>query len=67
MQHRVEHWLSVLADEGTLPDGDNAQRAKFLLTMINGLSVERALPGSESVLASESATLYTAVDSVLSG
>ncbi|MFC3996746.1 TetR/AcrR family transcriptional regulator [Nocardiopsis sediminis] len=67
MQHRVEHWLSVLADEGSLPEGDNAQRAKFLLTVINGLTLERALPGSESALISENATLFAAVDSVLSG
>lgn len=65
MQHRVEHWLSVLADEGALADGDNAQRARFLLTVVNGLSVERALPSSASLLASETATLFTAVDSVL--
>ncbi|MFC4562185.1 TetR/AcrR family transcriptional regulator [Nocardiopsis mangrovi] len=65
MQHRVEHWLSVLADEGALPDGDNAQRARFLLTVINGLTLERALPGSESALVSETATLFTAVDCVL--
>ena len=67
MQHRVEHWLSVLAEEGTLPGGDNVQRAKFLLTIVNGLSLERALPGSEPALASESATLFTAVDSILGG
>ncbi|RKS08554.1 TetR family transcriptional regulator [Nocardiopsis sp. Huas11] len=66
-QHRVEYWLSVLADARELPEGDNTARAKFLLTVINGLSLERALPGSESLLASENTTLYTAVDSVLRG
>lgn len=66
-QHRVEYWLSVLADAGDLPEGDNTARAKFLLTVINGLSLERALPGAESLLASENTTLFTAVDSVLRG
>jgi AcrR family transcriptional regulator len=65
--HRVEYWLSVLADAGELPEGDHTHRAKFLLTVINGLSLERALPGSESLLASETTTLYTAVDGVLRG
>ncbi|WP_326609927.1 TetR/AcrR family transcriptional regulator [Streptomyces scopuliridis] len=64
-RYRVEHWLSVLAGEGHITEGDNAQRAKFLLTVVNGLSVERALPSSQSLLASETATLFTAVDSLL--
>jgi AcrR family transcriptional regulator len=67
IQHRVAHWLSVLADEGALPAGDTTQRVRFLLTVVNGLAVERALPGSESVLEAETATLCAAVDSVLSG
>lgn len=63
--HRVEYWLGVLADEGSLPRGDFAQKARFLLTVLNGLSVQRALPSGESVLQSETETLYTAVDAVL--
>ncbi|MGW8526941.1 TetR/AcrR family transcriptional regulator [Nocardiopsis sp. NPDC055824] len=65
MRHRVEHWLSVLVDEGVLPRGDNAPRARFLLTVVNGLTLERALPSTEALLASETATLFTAADSVL--
>lgn len=67
MQHRVEHWLSVLVEEGALTGGDNARRAKFLLTVVNGVTLERALPGTESLLESEAATLFAAVDSVLGG
>lgn len=67
MQHRVEHWLSVLVEEGALTEGDNARRAKFLLTVVNGVTLERALPGTESLLESEAATLFAAVDSVLGG
>ncbi|PDP84967.1 TetR family transcriptional regulator [Glycomyces fuscus] len=67
MQHRVEYWLSVLGEEGELPRGDNSRRAKFLLTVVNGLMLERALPGAEDLLASETATLFAAADSVLRG
>jgi AcrR family transcriptional regulator len=62
---RVEYWLTVLADEGALPKEDHARRVRFLLTVLNGLSIERALPAEESILKSETDTLYTAVDCVL--
>ncbi|WP_431232066.1 TetR/AcrR family transcriptional regulator [Mycolicibacterium psychrotolerans] len=62
---RVEYWLGVLADEGALPRKDFAQKVRFLLTVLNGLSVQRALPSAESVLQAETETLYTAVDAVL--
>lgn len=64
-QHRVEYWLSVLAEEGAMPAGDPAARARFLMTVVNGLSIERALPADASLLAHETATLYLAVDAVL--
>lgn len=64
-RRRTEYWLSVLVDEGVLPAGDNARRAKFLLTVLNGLSLERALPAGDSLLADETNTLYLAVDGVL--
>jgi AcrR family transcriptional regulator len=62
---RVEYWLGVLADEGALPPGDFARKVQFLLTVLNGLSVQRALPSEDSVLQAETETLYTAVDAVL--
>ncbi|MCI4066342.1 TetR/AcrR family transcriptional regulator [Micromonospora sp. R77] len=62
---RVEYWLTVLADEGALPRDDHARRVRFLLTVLSGLSVERALPAEDSILRSETETLYTAVDCVL--
>ncbi|HWM40789.1 MAG TPA: TetR/AcrR family transcriptional regulator [Streptomyces sp.] len=62
---RVEHWLTVLAEEGALPQGDHTRNVRFLLTVLNGLSVERALPTPESVLTAESETLHAAVDYVL--
>lgn len=62
---RVEYWLTVLAREGALPAGDQAHRARFLLTVINGLGMERAMPAEESLLQTEAETLQLAVDSVL--
>jgi AcrR family transcriptional regulator len=62
---RVEYWLTVLADEDALPKEDHARKVRFLLTVLNGLSIERALPAEESILKSETETLYTAVDCVL--
>ena len=61
---RVEYWLGVLADEGALPREDFASKVRFLLTVLNGLSVQRALPSGESVLQAETETLYAAVDAV---
>lgn len=62
---RVEYWLSVLADEGALSRQDYTPKVRFLLTVLNGLSIERALPAGESLLKTETETLYTAVDCVL--
>lgn len=64
-QRRVESWLAVLTREGALPDGDNTRRARFLMTVLNGLATERALPADDSILQSETETLYMAVDCVL--
>jgi AcrR family transcriptional regulator len=66
-RRRVEHWLTVLADEGVLRPGDMIQQARFLTTVCNGLSIERALPADDSILQSETETLYAAADSVLRG
>ena len=62
---RVEYWLSVLADEGALRAQDRTRQVRFLLTVLNGLALERALPTGDSVLHTETETLYTAVDAVL--
>ncbi|GAA3543447.1 hypothetical protein GCM10022222_28910 [Amycolatopsis ultiminotia] len=64
-QRRVEYWLTVLGNEGALPEGDNSRRARFLVTVLNGLSIARALPSEESILTTETETLQTAVDCVL--
>lgn len=61
-RRRVQYWLSVLADEGALPPGDNDRRSRFLITVVNGLGLERALPTDESTLQAENVTLLAAVD-----
>lgn len=66
-QRRVEHWLSVLTEGGSLPPGDNAKRARFLNTVLAGLALERALPSDESILEAETNTLTMAVDAVFGG
>ncbi|WP_284743870.1 TetR/AcrR family transcriptional regulator [Amycolatopsis sp. RTGN1] len=64
-QRRVEYWLTVLRGEGALAEGDDGRRARFLVTVLNGLSIARALPSEESILAAETETLNAAVDHVL--
>ena len=64
---RVQAWLAILEEEGVLPKGDNPARARFLLTVVDGLSIERALADSGSRIENERATLAFAVDAVLAG
>lgn len=61
---RVEAWLAVLVGEGALATGDNTARARFLLTVVNGLAVERALPADLSTLELEEAALAMALDAL---
>ncbi len=63
--HRVEGWLASLAAEGALGTSDLEQHARFLLTVVNGLSLERALPGAQARLTIEGDTLRFAVSAVL--
>ncbi|MER6825469.1 TetR/AcrR family transcriptional regulator [Streptosporangium sp. NPDC000563] len=64
--HRIERWLTVLADEGAIPANDVERRARFLASVLNGLLVERALPAAASRLEFETDTLRMAVDAVMS-
>ncbi|MFJ6262897.1 TetR/AcrR family transcriptional regulator [Rhodococcus erythropolis] len=63
--HRVERWLSVLAEEGALVSDDVEAHARFLNTLLNGLSLERAVPIDGPIVQRETATLYAAVDAIL--
>lgn len=63
--HRIAKWLSVLRDEGALAADDLDATARFLGTVVNGLSLERALPGDRVRLPFEVMTLTIAVDSIL--
>ncbi|WP_072806175.1 TetR/AcrR family transcriptional regulator [Rhodococcoides yunnanense] len=64
-RRRMEHWLATLAKEGHGSGDDSAKHADFLNTVLNGLSIQRALPFEVSALEHETATLYFAVDAVL--
>lgn len=61
---RVETWLSVLVEQGALEEGDNTARAHFLLSVVNGLVLWRALPLAESALTREVDALTLAVEAL---
>lgn len=61
---RVASWLSILEEEGALPAGDTDQRAHFLIAVIDGLSLDRALPPLHARVDAEARTLRMAVDAV---
>jgi AcrR family transcriptional regulator len=63
-RHRMEQWLRALTDEGALAPGDDAQRARFLSAVLDGLSVGRALPADGPRLAAEEHVLRFAVAAV---
>ncbi len=62
---RVARWLAVLQGEGAMEEGDLEGRARFLLTVVNGLALERAMPAARSRLAHETGSLRLAVAAVL--
>lgn len=61
---RVETWLAVLVEQRALEEGDNTARAHFLLSVVNGLVVSRALPLAESALTREIDTLRLATQAL---
>ena len=63
-ERKVLAWLAILEEEGALPPGDNTRRAALLLTVVDGLSIARALPPGPAALEEEAATLRYAVDAV---
>jgi AcrR family transcriptional regulator len=64
---RIESWLSILCEQGALETGDNAARARLLVTLLNGLAVQRALPSDRAALETETEVLEAAVDRLLGG
>lgn len=64
LRRRVEVGLTLLQDEGVLPPGDNERRARFLITVVNGISISQAFPAPGSRLQNELDVLRVAVDSV---
>lgn len=67
VRRRLEASLLALEEEGAVPPGDVRRRAHFLLTVVNGVSVEQALPGGEERIADGIEALRAAVDCVVEG
>lgn len=65
LRRRIEYCLTVLQDEGALAPGDNARRARFLYTVVSGLSIAQAFPAETSLVQTEIEVLRTAADYVL--
>lgn len=66
-QRRVESWLAILESEGALPPGEAAARSRFLLAVIDGISLDRAMLPSPARVEFEASTLAMAVDAVFRG
>lgn len=62
---RVATWLWVLMEQGALEEGDSTASAHFLLSVVNGLVLWRALPLSESALTREVDALSLAAEALL--
>ncbi len=62
---RVVRWLTTLGEEEALAPGEIEQQARFLLTVVNGLALERALPGAQARIAYERDTLGLAASAVV--
>ncbi|WP_314423517.1 helix-turn-helix domain-containing protein [uncultured Microbacterium sp.] len=65
-RHRIEQWLTVLADEGFIPADRIEARARFLSTVTTGIMTERALPSEAVRVDTEEETLRLAVHAVAS-
>jgi TetR/AcrR family transcriptional regulator, cholesterol catabolism regulator len=62
---RIEGWLTALAGQGELPLEHVADRAQFLDTVLNGITLQRALPVADDAVRVEERTLRLAVDATL--
>lgn len=65
LRGRIEFCLTVLQGEGSLTPGDNARRARFLYTVVSGLSIAQVFPAESSLLPTELEVLRMAADYVL--
>lgn len=63
-EQRVQSWLAILEAEGALVPGDTPARSRFLLAVIDGLSLDRAILPAPARLQFEASTLRLAVDAV---
>lgn len=66
-RERVESWLSILEQEGAVPAGEQRLRARYLLIVLDGLAVARALPGTALAPQEEATVLRAAASTVMRG
>lgn len=64
-RRRIEGWLNSLSKEGFLAPDDVPRNARFLGTVLDGLSLQRAFPGIDALAAAEEEALQVAVSAVL--
>ncbi|WP_344738101.1 TetR/AcrR family transcriptional regulator [Microbacterium awajiense] len=64
-ERRVESWLAILDAEGALVPGDIPALSRFLLAIIDGVSLDRAMMTGAARLEYDASTLRIAVDAVL--
>jgi TetR/AcrR family transcriptional regulator, cholesterol catabolism regulator len=64
-RERVASWLVVLVEQGEIPDGDNQMRAAYLLAVVDGVAVGRAIPEASIGPSEEATILRAAVTSVI--
>ncbi|MFI8528304.1 TetR family transcriptional regulator [Promicromonospora sukumoe] len=64
-RERVESWLATLEQEGAMPAGDQRLRARYLLIVLDGLAVARALPGTALAPQDEASVLRAAAGTIL--
>jgi AcrR family transcriptional regulator len=64
-RRRIEQWLHLLRAEGAVRPGEIETHARFLSSVLNGISIERALPSDGARTVFERETLRLAVATVI--
>jgi AcrR family transcriptional regulator len=67
LRRRLEEVLATLRAEGAVPPGDDERRARFLMTVVNGASVELVMPNGDEAMRDALDALDVAADAVLDG
>ncbi|GGP43346.1 TetR/AcrR family transcriptional regulator [Saccharothrix coeruleofusca] len=60
----IAGWLRVLTEQGAVPEADDKRRARFLLTVVEGIALTRIIPVARPGGGEEEAVLDDAVSAV---